>query len=61
MPLLNFTIHITTNAAVVILGVCASMCYIAWTGLRRAKLHQQAAGEPFTPAGEKTPRSERHR
>lgn len=37
-----FTIHITTNAMVTMLGVALSMCYIAWTSVRRESVRNRA-------------------
>lgn len=29
-----FTIHFTTQATVVVLGVCTTLCWLAWISLR---------------------------
>lgn len=43
MSLHHFTIDMTTHATVVALGICATLCYIAWTGLQRDKHRAKAA------------------
>ena len=37
-----FTIHFTTQATVVVLGVCATLCYLAFVSLRIQRSKERA-------------------